>query len=266
MALEMYQISMIITSITMVIALGGFVLYIAGKDIILALKRRFNRYGADVYVATDTRHIAHYYLTPKEGVFRIKGLPYVTNPDKILNMSDEARQNALKNFTKDEQKEIINYAKKRQKTIQERIEDEEKIRDKLEKELQALDDPSPLLQKNYRMKINHHNKIISKLKKVKNPKAANYYKDIRPAFYFVEGDPIPKDFYEYYSGRDAQMLDNLVSRAKTEAPQKMQEWDKMMKRQQLILYALAVAMGVLLFTMFKLVTALQDAGIVDKVI
>ncbi|KKL23255.1 hypothetical protein LCGC14_2427210, partial [marine sediment metagenome] len=57
---------------------------IAGKDIYLAFRRWFSKKGCEVYLVNLTRTVSHYFMTPKEGVFRIEDIKkYQSNVLKI---------------------------------------------------------------------------------------------------------------------------------------------------------------------------------------
>ena len=94
--------------ITLFSVLGFSILLIigvvAGRDIILAFQRKFSQKGCEVYVAEPTRNITHYFLTPKDGVFKIENLPYVTNPEKTMNLAQKDRENVLDSLLKRRQK------------------------------------------------------------------------------------------------------------------------------------------------------------------
>ena len=82
---------------------------IAGKDIYLAFRRWFSKKGCEVYLVNLTRTVSHYFMTPKDGVFRINNLPYVTNPEKAMNLTEE------------EKKKVMDYMLKRTQRLKGRI-------------------------------------------------------------------------------------------------------------------------------------------------
>lgn len=207
----------------------------AGKDILMALKRRFSPLGCDVYVANTNRNISHYYLTPKEGVFKIKKLPYITNPDKTMNLSEETRNKI---------DESITHKKER---IKNRVA-EYKLK---QKEIDGMYKKAKTTQQKFQLKgqYEHFESLIVKLENQLRLKQENYFKDKRPAFFYMENDPIPKDFYEYMSPMDSKIVDNLVSRAKSQPPNKKQEHD--IDTIKMLVIGAAIAAAVAAFFGFK---------------
>ena len=202
---------------------------VAGRDIIMAFKRRLNPRGCDVYVANTNRNISHYYLTPKEGVFKINKLPYVTNPEKTMNYSEETKQK-IKLFIASKNERLNTRIKKA----------EEK-----KKEIDTMYQSSKNDSQKFRLKAQyeHFESIIVKLKNQLRTKQENYFSEKRPAFFYIENDPIPKDFYEFYSTLDSKIVDNLVSRAKSEPPNKKQEGDISFIKTLVIGAAIAAAIA-----------------------
>ena len=209
--MELMGVMYLVLGLTFGLTTFVFIGVIAGKDILMAFKRWFNKKGCDVYIANTNRNISHYYLTPKENVFKIKKLPYITNPDKTMNYTDETKlriKDAL--LKKDERlKKRITEYKIKQKDIQDKY--------NLAK--------SPQLKFQLRSQYEYFESLIVKLENQLRVKQENYFKDKRPAFFYMENDPIPKDFYEYMSPMDCKIVDNLVSRAKSQPPNKKQESD-----------------------------------------
>ncbi|KKL22729.1 hypothetical protein LCGC14_2432560, partial [marine sediment metagenome] len=180
-------------------------------DILMAFKRWFDKKGCDVYVANTNRNITHYYLRPKENKFKIDKLPYITNPDKTMNFTDDTKLR-------------INIAlKDKAERLKARI-DEYKGK---QKEITDMYNKSESPQQKFQLKsqYEHFEDLIIKLTAQLRVKQENYFKDKRPAFFYMENDPIPKDFYEYMSPMDCKIVDNLVSRAKSQPPNKKAERD-----------------------------------------
>jgi len=83
----------------------------------------------------------------------------------------------------------------------------------------------------------------------------------RPAFFFLEGDPIPKDFNEYYSGVDSQIIDNIVNRAQLTVDFNAEKQQKDIATLKMIIYGIAAGVAFCVFTLLKIQTALQAAGV-----
>ncbi len=214
---------------------GVIILAIAGKDIYLAFKRWFLKTGCDVYLANQTRIISHYYMKPKEGIFRIKKLPYVTNPEKTMNLTEVERG------------KVAEAILKRSERLKARIKEVQTKITELNGSLKISKDEKQIFF--IKSQIEHYNSISKELSDKLRLKQENYFKDKRPAFFYIENDPIPKDFYEYYSALDAKMVDNLVSRSLSQPPSV--ETDKEMKNLKLIIMitgGAAVAAAYMAFT------------------
>ncbi len=223
--MELMGVIYLVFGSTMAFAVFMAVAIIAGKDILIAFQRKFSKVGCDVYVANNTRTISHFFMTPKEGVFRIKNNPYITNPEKTMNLTEA------------EQKRVMESLLKRENRLKARIKEITKQKSELEVLHKASKDDK---QKYYIMsQITHLEKIIRDLENRIRLKQENYFKDKKPAFFYIEGDPIPKDFYEYYSTLDSKMVDNLVSRSITQPPNAAA--DKEFKILKLIIIGAGIA-------------------------
>ena len=209
--MELIGIMYLVLGLTFGLTFFVFIGVIAGNDILMAFKRWFDKKGCDVYVANTNRNISHYYMRPKEGVFKIRKLPYITNPDKTMNYTDETK------------KRIKDSLLKKDERIMGRIEEYTKKQDEINKMYEASKNQSQKFQ--LKSQYEYFESLIVKLKNQLRVKQENYFKDKRPAFFYMENDPIPKDFYEYMSPMDSKIVDNLVSRAKSQPPNKKQEKD-----------------------------------------
>ncbi len=209
--MEIMGVMYLVLGLTFGLTIFVFIGVIAGKDILMAFKRWFDKKGCDVYVANTNRNISHYYLRPKDNQFKIDKLPYITNPDKTMNYTDETQLRiniSLKDKTIKLKARIVEYEQK-------------------QAEIQTRYKSSKNNQQMFQLKSQYEyfKSLIVKLKNQLRVKQENYFKDKRPAFFYMKGDPIPKDFYEYMSPMDCKIIDNLVSRAKSQPPNKKQEKD-----------------------------------------
>ncbi len=202
---------------------------IAGSDILMAFQRRFQRKGCDVYMANTNRNISHYYLTPKEGVFKIKKLPYITNPEKTMNLTEETKLR------------VTEYITKKEKRLGSRIIELQKKQEDIDNRYRRCKNQTQKFQ--LKAQYEHFDGLIIKFKDQLRNKQENYFKDKRPAFFYIENDPIPKDFYEFYSSLDSKIVDNLVSRAKSQPPNKKQETDIQTIKMLVVAAAIAASIG-----------------------
>jgi len=218
----------------------GVLVIIAGKDIIMAFERRFMPRGCDVFVANTNRNISHYYKKPEENQFKIDNLPYVTNPEKTMNLSDFQR------------KMVVDSLLRRQERIQRRINDLIAKKQPLLKMLKASNNEQEVLA--IKAEVERIDGIMQTFEKKLLSRLENYFKDKRPAFFYIEGDPVPKDFYEFYSALDCRIVDNLISRAISRPPDAKDIRDYTMMKYAC--YAAAAGSAIAIFLAFRLQTML----------
>lgn len=227
----MYLVVGVVIAFTVVLLL----VMIAGKDIVMAFKRRFSPRGCDVFIANTNRNLSHYYLTPKDNTFRIDNLPYITNPEKTMNLTEV------------EKLKVVDSMMQREKRLNEKVVImEQKVREINLMKGKAKDAGQI---NNLNAQIEHFKGIIAETKSKLRIKQENYFNNKRPAFFYIEGDPIPKDFYEWYSTLDAKMVDNLVSRAITQPPNKKTESD--IEFMKMIIIGAGIAAVVAAFFAFR---------------
>jgi len=215
---------------------------IAGKDIWMSFKRRLQPNGCDVFIANTNRAISHHYIKPKNNSFKIDDLLYITNPMKTMNFSEETK-NKIK----------IGMAFKENR-LNKRITELKERKNGLLKYLQSKD--KKVSENAIRQEIERVSSIIEEIERKKENRLENYFKDKRPAFFYIEGDPIPKDFYEYYSTLDSKMVDNLVSQAISQPPNKQAENDLRMMKVGLIIGGAALV--IIAFFMFRSFSAIKE--------
>ena len=209
---------------------------IAGKDIYLAFRRWFSKKGCEVYLVNLTRTVSHYFMIPKDGVFRIGKLPYVTNPEKAMNLTEE------------EKKKVLDYMLKRTQRLKGRILEFNIKITNLKQFLSTTEDEKQTHFIN--SQIAHYENLIKEFKDKLRTKQENYFKDKRPAFFYIYGDPIPKDFYEYYSTLDSKMVDNLVSRSLSQPPAGLKQ-EGYIKQIKIFAMGAAIAAGVAAIIAFR---------------
>jgi hypothetical protein len=222
----------IILGCTMIFALLIVVLKIAGKEMFFALARFINPRGCDVLVVDSNRQFTQYYKTPKDGVFTIDGKPYLTNPNKLLNVNSE--------MVKDVQKSMDMKLQRLNKTI-------DKLKAKREinfKQIQSLKEEKQSLPILDQLKISYvelDNRIeLLESKKVEREQA--YFHNRRGLYLYIKDDPIPKDLHEFYTEMDSVQLENVIMRAQTKDPKTAADISKEVAwLKKFILMALIVA-------------------------
>jgi len=212
-----------------------FTLWVAGKDILLAFKRKVFTKGCDVFLVTQTRNISHFYKVPREGKFIIYGFTYITNPEKMMNLDE------------DEKLRIIDSIMQKEERYNARIQEVKKRIQILNAQYQVTVEQNAKFQIYAQMQ--QLEGIVSNFQSKLRKKQENYFKSKRPAFFYMEGDPIPKDFYEYYSTLDGKIIDNMLVRAKTEPLNKKVESD--LDKLKLIVIGMAIACIVAAYFSYK---------------
>lgn len=207
---DVMTIIYIIFSVIMLMTMFILVWIIAGKEIIFAFKKFFNKKGCFTFIVNQSRFVSLYFLTPRELSFRINNNIYATNPQKCLNIE-------TKYITKDEKAKIKESLEKQETKILKRIEWLKKRKEKLGKfNLAALEESQKVEVLKHLAPVEAEIKRLNSL--LKNiDKSENYYYKSKPCFFFIEGDPVPKDFFELYSEFDSKIIDNLAARAASSA-------------------------------------------------
>lgn len=228
MAMDIVQVMYIIVGVMMAFTALLVLVIIAGKDILMAFQRRFTPRGCEVFVAGTNRNLSNYYLTPKENKFRIGGLPYITNPEKIFNLSNDTKL------------QVVDSIMRNRESIKKRLKELRDEKSSLEQHRKTLDNDN---QKSIvDVKIISVEDNMTELENRKLVKQQNYFKDKRPAFMYIEGDPVPKDLYQFTSNIDAKVMDNMMSRSITEPKDMKKEMD--INFMKILLYMAIGAAGV----------------------
>jgi len=204
----------------------GAVTFVAGKDIFYAFYRRFVPKGIDVYVLNYSRQVDHYYKTPDiDGILRIKGKPYIINPNKILNLGDEFKAEVQRSLEKRKAKfnARIEYFNKKIHIISDKLK---------EAEIKQLGEI--VINQLKEQKVSLENKKIIVEDKLRERMNSYYYKR-RPMLLYIENDPIPKDMFEFYTEMDSIMIDNVVARTMTKDPKSTKDLEKFLKLAKMLL-------------------------------
>ncbi len=208
----------------MYLYLGGFmvlglvitVFVVAGREMFFAFYRRFVPKGSEVYLMTPTRHVNHHYKTPKDGVFEIGGVKYIINPDKQYSLKDAMHQDIKASMDRRRKRLEANIAK---------IDQKQEIVLKQIHSLKDVPENVPIID-NFKLQVaeleNSKEKYKGKLKLRDN----TFYMRRRGCYFYVENDPIPKDWYELFSEMDGKQLENIIMRAQTKDAKHTQELEK----------------------------------------
>lgn len=225
----------------MCLSLVVVVLVIAGKEILFAFQRRFSKKGVDVYITDRNRDMQQHFKAPKEGTFKIDGNIYLTNPYKISNLSEDM----LKKVN-----ESMDLRKKRFERAIGKL--KEKL-DLVNRQISIVpnnEDSVKILQELSMFKTDLENKIELLVSKLED-REQSYYMRKKRAYFFIEGDPIPKDFFEYMTEMDSIQLENVILRAQTKDPKNILGIEKnMILMKKLLLFAL-IGLGICIVMLFK---------------
>ena len=211
MAIGVMTIVYIVFVVLMAMTGVVFILMIAGKDIMFAFQRFFNKKGCFVFIINSARFASLSFLTPKENSFRINSNIYATNPKKCLTLD-------TKYITAKDREKILKSLTAKETQLNNRIARIEASKAKVIGgfNLKALSEEQRLeIIKRIVPMDAEINRLQTKLNDI--DKSENYYYKSKPAFFFIEGDPVPKDFFELYSEFDSKIIDNLAARAASSA-------------------------------------------------
>jgi len=241
--------------------LGGFSLFtlmififvVAGRDMFFAFFRKFTRKYNDVFIVNPNKQLSHYYKKSKDGVFKIDGKMYITNPNKLLGLTDQ--------MISEVQKSLSLGRKKLQKNI-------DKLSAKKEliiKQARALSDiPENVRTLNdLNMAMTELDNRIELLKSKLKDQDQGYWYNKRGAYFYIENDPVPKDFFELYTEMDSVQLENVIIRAQTKDPKSMGDIEKnILWIKRFVMFAL-IAGAIGAFFAFKNGSMLDQMG--DKI-
>jgi len=215
-----------------------------------AFKRFFNKKGCFVFIINSARFAGLSFLTPKENSFRINNNIYATNPKKCINLetkyiTDKEKEKIKKKLEEKETRILKRIALLKQKREQrigkfnlEALEESQK--------LELLKSVAPI-----EAEIKRLNSLLKNI-----DKSENYYYKSKPAFFFIEGDPVPKDFFELYSEFDSKIIDNLAARAASSAANVTGQ--KNIDLMRWLTIAAAIAAAIAAFLAFRNQTILNE--------
>jgi len=233
---EQQVLQMIIVYNSIFVLLFGLII-IARKEVYFMLAKFLSRKGCYVFVANSNRNLSLHYKTPKDGAFRINNKIYITNPEKVESFSEEYKKDVMSKLRKDEER--INT---RIKFFEEEI---NKLKDQISKTENDIEQKNlSLMKEELESKLNLIKKQLEKREQV-------YYYERRPSFFYIEDDPVPKDFYEWYTHLDSAMIDNVIARSLTKDPKVARDMEGWMKRNQMFIYIIMGGLALALLLIFR---------------
>lgn len=218
----------------MILGLGAIVLVVAGKSIFFEFYRRMVPRGVDVFIVNSSRQLSQHYKLPKDGQVHVNKKMYVTNPDKLLSMEESMKE------------EIKNSMGKKKKRFEKKIlQFQKKVLEK-ETELEKLSDvpANQATRAQYQEYITTINSRIKILQNTMVDREQVYYNKKRGAFFYIEGDPIPKDFHEWYTEMDSLSIDNVIARSMTKDPKAVKDLEKEIKMMKFLIIITLIAAAV----------------------
>jgi len=190
------------------LAFGIFILKIAGLDMVFAIYRYFQPRGCDIFITNSNRHVDRHYLMAKDGTFTIENETYLTNPHKLEGLSDEMKKTIEEKLSlkrRNIENNIIKWHDKR-KILIKQIETAETIKENL-----------PILE-DFKLQLAHIDEAIATLNAKIKDREQSYFMQRRACYFYIKGDPIPKDLWEWRTDLDTAQLDNIILRAQTKDP------------------------------------------------
>ncbi len=243
---------------TAYLILGGFsifmcfivILVIAGREMIFAFFRRFTVKYNDVFIVNPNKQISHYYKKSIDGVFKIDSKMYMTNPDKLLGLSDD--------MVKEVQQGISVGKKLTEANIKKKERQIEVIMQKI-KSFKGVPKAVPLIE-DMNLQIKEIENRIELLKSKLIQRHQSYWLNKRGAYFYIEGDPVPKDFFSFYTEMDSVQLENVIMRAQTKDPKNVASIEKnVLWIKKFVIFAL-IASALAVFFALKNGSMLQDIG------
>lgn len=222
---------------------------IAGKDIFFAFYRFFTLKGCDIFIINPSNnHVDQHYKIAKEEHFLIDKEIYLTNPYKLQGLSPEMCKTVA---------EKMSLGTRRIKKLIEKCTEKRAL---IKKQLDMIKDaPENLLTiQNLTVQLNEYDTMLDTLNSRLEKRQQHYYRIRRPVYFYIKGDPIPKDFYEVYSQMDCIQLENIISRAQTKDPKSLDKLNKDVAFIKMIVLFLLIGVGVAIFFGFRC-TQILDA-------
>lgn len=261
--MEQVALIYLITGGVLVFGLMFFLLIIAGKYIYFSIKRRIIPKGCDIFIVNSNKHIDWHYKVPVDGMFKVKGKMYITNPDKVLSLKEDRLDNNMKEIYQ-KTKEGVKKGKER---IEKRITEMKKKYDELEVQIKALKETkkeSTALNQLIALQQDIKKRIMILVERLEQSEQI-YYHNRRGAFIYIEDDPVPKDMFEWYTEMDSIMIDNVIARSQTKDPKAVKDMEKQLKWIKLFamgaMIAAAVAAIICLKLQTDLTTIAQNIGV-----
>ena len=249
--MEQIQLAYLILGVFSIFTMCIVVLVIAGRDMVYAFFRRFTIKWNDVFIVNPNKQISHYYKKSTDGVFNIDNKMYITNPDKLLSMSDKMIKEA-------QEKISIGL-----KLLNANIKRKEQKRDIILKKIKSLKDVPksvPIIEA-FQLQVTTLEDRIALLKTRLIERTNNYWFNKRGAYFYIEGDPVPKDFFSFYTEMDSVQLENVIMRAQTKDPKHLEGLEKnLLWIKRFIMFAL-IAGAVGAFFALQNNSMLQDIGL-----
>jgi len=215
-----------------IMALIIILVIVAGKDIAYAFNRKINKRKKDVFVVDNNKDIKHHFIEPKEGLFKINGVPYITNPYKLLGLTDDMVKKV---------QEQMDLKRKRIINIISRMEDKLNFISNQIKSVPESDDAAIKLDNLNFQKQDILNKIELMKSKLEDREHSYYYQK-RGAYFYIENDPVPKDFFEWFTDMDSHQLENVIIRAQTKDPKNIANMEQnLVFIKKIVLFALIAA-------------------------
>lgn len=206
------------------IILGGIVclaflimvLKIAGKDMLFAFFRWLMPKGCYVMIANSNRHFDTYFRVPKDGIFNIKGKKYITNPNKLMGLSEEMVK---------EVKQSMNLGIQRLNKSISKLEGKKGFIQKKLNSIENKEENMPIID-NLQIQYTDLENKIELLKSKLDKREQSYFMNRRSLYLYIENDMVPKDLFEFYTEMDCIQIENIIVRAQTKPPDQVRDLEK----------------------------------------
>lgn len=224
----------------------------AGLEAMYALYRMFKVRGADVFLVDQNRHVNHFYMTPKDGVFLINKKMYVTNPEKVLSLSDDM----IKEYMQNNDRKLKKYQSQIDK-----LTDKKKLITLQIESISKTGNADLNLLDRFKMELTNIDTMLNTLEAKLKQREQGYFYRKRPAYFFVENDPVAKDFHEFLTDLDSTILENMIIRAETKSDKNIQPLIDKLPMLEKAVWLLILGMGIIGFFMYRVYQIMSAGGV-----
>lgn len=247
--MEPILLAYLILGCTMLVALLIVILKIAGKEMYFAFRRFLQARGSDVFIVDPSNnHVNQYYRIAKEEHFIIENEIYLTNPYKLQGLNQEI-------------KDKVSIAMEKEKAmVGDLIKEAETKREIIEKQIKSIPEQpeNVILIQQLQQQYNDLTRVINETKSKLNKKQLSFFRLRRPVYFYLKGDPVPKDFVNLYTEMDCIQLENIISRAQTKDPKSLNKVEKDVAMIKKLMFVALIGIAIAIWLSFHADSVAQE--------